>query len=96
MEERGRLHERLCRRLEDLDLSHGKLSRQLRQSYLNYESVKQEKSSLEMQVDYFKDVLKSRGLLPEKDIEVKKKVHKVKNPAIVVERNGEVSSPFLK
>ena len=102
LEERGELHEKLCRRLTETEETKNHIHMELRQCYLACESLKQEKSALEHEIYFFKDMLKSRGLLPEKEAHfeeenVGKKSSKAKakkQSAVFVKRNGRVFSPY--
>lgn len=119
--ERGRLHEKLCQRLEHLDIERTNMEENLRRSMIRYESLLQEKKSVIHENDFLKEILRSKGFLPElskkKDknhlsstsketsdakLTSKSKVKKTKPPkhllnhAIIIERNGQVTSPLLK
>ncbi len=82
MEERSRLHERLCQKVESADSA-------LRQAHLDYDELRREKSAAQGEFNYIKDIFRTGGPLPEKEKDPRKQ-------AIVVERNGRVTSPFLK
>ncbi|XP_059092394.1 serologically defined colon cancer antigen 8 homolog [Tigriopus californicus] len=119
--ERGRLHEKLCQRLEHLDMQRTHMDENLRRSMIRYESQLQEKRAVIHENEFLKDILRSKGFLPElskkkdknhlssisKDISDAKLTSKVKvkkakppkrllNHAVVIERNGQVTSPLLK
>jgi len=101
LEKKGGLYESLSRRAEEADLAKARAVSEMRQAQLLCEEVKQEKGLLRQEVSFLRDALRSRGLLPEKDVEKKSPVSSkpsakdVRKQAIVIQRNGQISSPFL-
>ncbi len=108
LQDRAGIHQSLCHRLQDADLAQAKLSGELRQARLLCEEVKQEKALALQEAEFLRGLLKSRGMLPEREetgpaaASAKKKPSgsgkkdRLPPPAIVVQRNGKVISPPLR
>lgn len=67
LEERGSIHGELCRRLQESDLAQGRMAGEVRRTKLLCEELRQERAMAEQEAEFLRGLLRSRGMLPEKD-----------------------------
>jgi hypothetical protein len=85
------------RMIERLSKNKSHLAENLKESYLNCETVNQEKSRTEFEVQFYKNMLKSKGLLSDKNkMALTPDLDNLSNQALVIKRGGKLFVPKPK